>query len=223
MISEKTLRFIYTLLLCAGAVLIGLSVIMMQSGQSIEDYYHRTNGYVRASKTVGPGQYKVSVEYALPDSTTRVARGVVQSESTVVEGDRLIVHYNPYSPDEISLLTPPPIKPEFLIFFGILIGGLGFRLFIRTFFQHAKERFIKDNGKKITPFTTEIERTSVKLLWVIKIQVIRIHCSWTPLSGTEELNFYSEPYPPSFASQLKLQNVKVYFLPQAPERYFILL
>ncbi|MFO7730502.1 MAG: DUF3592 domain-containing protein [Spirochaetia bacterium] len=221
MISEKTLRLIYTLLLCAGAILIGLSVLMMQSVHTPEEYYHRTNGYVQASKTVGPGQYEVSVEYALPDSTTRAAQGIVQSEAVVMEGDRLIVHYNPYSPDEISLQTPPPMKPEFLIFFGILIGGLGFRFFIRSFFQHAKKRFIRENGKRITPFTTEIEHSSMKLLWVIKIPVIRIHCSWTPLSGTEDLNFYSEPYPPSFASKLKLQNAKVYFLPQAPERYFI--
>ncbi|MDZ7792258.1 MAG: hypothetical protein U5P10_00805 [Spirochaetia bacterium] len=61
----------------------------------------------------------------------------------------------------------------------------------------------------------------MKLLWVIKIQVIRIHCTWKPLSGTEELNFYSEPYPLSSSSKLKLQSVRVYFLPQAPERYFI--
>ncbi|HKK65356.1 MAG TPA: DUF3592 domain-containing protein [Clostridia bacterium] len=221
MIPEGLMRLIYTLLLCVGAILIGLSVLMLQLVQPSEAYYHRTNGYVQASKSVGPEHYEVSVEYALPDSTNPVARGIVQSEEVVVEGDRLVVHYNPYSPDEISLQTPPPIKPEFLIFFGILIGGLGFRLFILSFFQHAKERFIRENGKKITPFATEIERTSVKLLWVIKIQAIRIHCSWKPLSGTEELNFYSEPYPPSFASKLELQNAKVYFLPQAPERYFI--
>src|SRR6056297_1006530 len=96
MIPEKTLRLIYTLLLCAGAILIGLSVLMMQSVQRPEEYYHRTNGYVLASKTVGPGQYEVSIEYALPDSTTRVARGVVESETVVVEGDRLVVHYSPY-------------------------------------------------------------------------------------------------------------------------------
>ncbi|MCF7914707.1 MAG: DUF3592 domain-containing protein [Spirochaetaceae bacterium] len=221
MIPEGIVRLIYTFLLFAGAILIGLSVLMMQSVQRPEEYYLRTNGYVQASKTVGPGQYEVSIEYPLPDSTTRVARGIVQSESVVVEGDRLIVHYNPYSPNEISLQTLPPMKPEFLIFFGILVGGLGFRLFIRSFFQHAKERFIRENGKRITPFTTEIESTSVKLLWVIKIQAIRIHCSWKPLSGTEDLNFYSEPYPLSFASKLKLQSVRVYFLPQAPERYFI--
>jgi len=176
---------------------------------------------VQASKSVAPEHYEVSVEYELPDSSNRVARGVVQSEVVVNEGDRLVVHYNPYSPDEISLQTPPPIKPEFLIFFGILIGGLGFRLFIRSFFQHAKERFIRENGKKITPFATEIEPTSVRLLWVIKIQAIRIHCSWEPLGGTEKLNFYSEPYPLTSAGKLKLQSVRVYFLPQAPERYFI--
>jgi len=221
MIPEGLMRLIYTLLLCVGAVLIGLSVLMMQSVQRPEEYYLRTNGYVLASKTVGPGQYEVSIEYALPDSSTRVARGVVQSDSVVVEGDRLIVHYNPYSPDEISLQTAPPMKPEFLIFFGILIGGLGFRLFIRSFFQHAKERFIRENGKKIAPFATEIERTSVKLLWVIKIQAIRIHCSWKPLNGTEDLNFYSEPYPLSSGETLNPQDVRVYFLPQAPERYFI--
>ncbi|MDZ7792257.1 MAG: hypothetical protein U5P10_00800 [Spirochaetia bacterium] len=95
-----------------GAILIGLSVLMMQAVQTPEEYYHRTNGYVQASKTVGPDHYEVSIEYALPDSSTRVARGVVQSETVVVEDDRLIVHYNPYSPDEISLPAPPPIKPE---------------------------------------------------------------------------------------------------------------
>ncbi|MCF7936862.1 MAG: DUF3592 domain-containing protein [Synergistales bacterium] len=221
MIPEGVMRLIYTLLLCVGAILIGLSVLMMQSVHAPEAYYHRTHGYVQASKSVGPKHYEVSIEYALPDSTTRVARGMVQSESVVVEGDRLIVHYNPYSPDEISLQTPPPMKPEYFIFFGILIGGLGFRLFIRSFFQHAKERFIRDNGRKIAPFTTEIDRTSVKLLWVIKIRAIRIHCSWKPLNGSEVLNFYSEPYPLSAGETLNLQNVRVYFLPQAPARYFI--
>jgi len=221
MIPEGLMRLIYTLLLCVGAILIGLSVLMLQLVQPSEAYYHRTNGYVQASKSVGPEHYEVSVEYALPDSTNPVARGIVQSESVVVEGDRLIVHYNPYSPDEISLQTPPAMKPEFLIFFGILIGGLGFRLFIRSFFQHAKERFIRENGKKIAPFTSETVRSSVKLLWVIRIQAIRIHCSWKPLNGSDELNFYSEPYPLSAGKTLELQDVKVYFLPQSPDRYFI--
>jgi len=233
LIPEKSLRIMYTLLLCAGALIIGWSILVMQEVKPPEPYYHTTTGLVHSSRPVGSGQFQVRVEYSIPgrqmegqmegpvEETLFAGTGTVEGKTVVESGDTLLVHYNPYSPEEFAVQVPPPVKAEYLIFFGILIGGLGFRFFIRSFFRNAKRQFIQENGRKITPHSTEIEKTYIKLLWIVRVHVIRIHCTWKRTTETEELNFYSEPYPPSAEAKLKLQNAKVCFLPQAPERYFI--
>ncbi len=193
----------------------------MNNVQPEEGYFHSTQGYVKSSKAVGPTRFEVLVEYTLHNSNTLIGRGVVQSSSRIVEGDRLLVHYNLYEPSEFTLQEPPLIKAEFLIFIGIMIGGLGFRFFIRSFFAQAKKRFIQENGRKIVPLTTERELTYIKLFWVLKLNVVRIHCTWKKPDDTDELEFYSGPFPRSKGEKLSLKNVKIYFLPQAPERYYI--
>ncbi len=226
LMSEKTLRILYTLLLCAGALIIGWSVLVMQAVKPPESFYYSTTGEVLSARPLGAGQFEVKIEYTIPGVNTFTGTGRVQgsarqSSAQIKAGDNLLVHYNLYAPNEFVLQVPPPVKAEYLIFFGILIGGLGFRFFIRSVFHNAKQRFIQENGRKVDPQTAEIENATVKLLWLMKIPVLRIHCTWKKFTDGEELNFYSDPYPVSKGAELQLNHIKVYFLPQAPERYFV--
>ncbi|MFW6360294.1 MAG: hypothetical protein ACOC2R_00975 [Spirochaetota bacterium] len=221
LIPEKILQLIYTLLLCAGAVIIGWSVLVMQSVEPPEDFYYSTSGIVATARPTGAGQYEVRVEYTIPGVNSFTGTGVVTSSAALTPGDKLLVHYNQYAPAEFVLQTPPLIRAEYLIFFGIVIGGLGFRFFIRSIFHNAKQQFIQEHGRKVAPLTTELENATVKLLWLMKIPVVRIHCTWKKSTDSEELNFYSDPYPVSKGKQLQLDNVKVYFIPQDPNRYFV--
>ena len=221
LIPEKFVRVLYTLLLLAGVLIIGWSVLVMRSTTPEESYFHTTSGTVRSVQPAGAGQFEVRAEFSLDGENAIYAKGFVDSSHPVREGDRLLVHFNPYSPQEVQLQVPPRIRAEFLIFFGILIGGLGFRFFIRTIFADAKQRFIRENGRKVTPHTSVLENVTIKLLWIVKIPAIRIHCTWQRDSTSEELNFYSDPFPISKEHQLQMDNVKVYFIPQAPNRYFV--
>ncbi len=193
----------------------------MQSVQPPEAFYYSTSGIVATARPTGAGQYEVRVDYTIPGVNSFTGTGIVTSSAPLAPGDKLLVHYNQYAPAEFVLQTPPLIRAEYLIFFGIVIGGLGFRFFIRSTFHHAKQRFIQEHGRKINPHRTELEAATVKLLWLMKIPVVRIHCTWQKDSTSEELNFYSEPYPVSKGSQVPLEDVKVYFIPQAPNRYFV--
>lgn len=221
LMPEKKLRILYTLLLCTGALIIGWSVIVMQSVKPPEPFYYSTTGQVLSARPIGAGRFEVKIEYSIPGGNSFTATGSIQSSAGIGAGDKLLVHYNIYAPNEFALQVPPPIKAEYLIFFGILIGGLGFRFFIRSVFHSAKQRFIQENGRKIAPQTAEIENTHIKVLWFLKIQVVRIHCTWMKPADSEALNFYSDPYPISKGGELQLQNIKIYFLPQAPNRYFV--
>ena len=221
LISEKKLRIIYTLLLCAGALIIGWSVIVLQSVKPSEPFYYSTDGELLSARPTGAGNYEVKIEYTIPGVNSFTGTGRVRSSAPLSAGDTLLVHYNQYAPNEFVLQVPPPIKAEYLIFFGILIGGIGFRFFIRSIFHNAKQHFIQENGRKVDPQTAEIENATVKLLWIMKIPVVRIHCTWQKPTASEELNFYSDPYPVSKSEELQLNKIKVYFLPQAPNRYFV--
>ena len=221
LLSEKSLRFVYTLLILAGALIIGWSVVVMQSVQPPEAFYYSTNGTIASARPTGAGQYEVRVDYTIPGVNSFTGTGVVTSSAPLTPGDNLLVHYNQYAPAEFVLQTPPIIRAEYLIFFGIIIGGLGFRFFIRSIFHNAKQRFIQENGRKINPHKTELENATIKLLWLMKVPVVRIHCTWQKDSTSEELNFYSDPYPVSKGNQVHLDQVKVYFIPQAPNRYFV--
>ncbi len=221
LISEKSLRLLYTLLLLAGALIIGWSVLVMQSVKPPESFYYSTSGIVATARPTGAGQYEVRVEYTIPGVNSFSGSGVVTSPSPLAAGDKLLVHYNQYAPAEFVLQTPPLIRAEYLIFFGIVIGGLGFRFFVRSIFHNAKQQFIQEHGRRVDPHKTELEKATIKLLWLMKIPVVRIHCTWQKNTDSEKLDFYSDPYPVSKGEQLQLDNVKVYFIPQAPNRYFV--
>ncbi len=193
----------------------------MQAVQPPEAFYYSTSGIVATARPTGAGQYEVRVEYTIPGVNSFTGTGVVTSSAPLAPGDKLLVHYNQYAPEEFVLQRHPRIRAEYLIFFGIVIGGLGFRFFIRSIFHNAKQQFIQEHGRKVDPHKTELENATIKLLWLMKIPVVRIHCTWKKTTDSQELDFYSDPYPLSKGEQLQLDNVKVYFIPQAPNRYFV--
>lgn len=218
---DGTLRLIHSILLLAGVVLVVWSISLTRSTKPETAFYHSTVGVVRTAELVSPDTWRIKAEYMLPDGSQATASGTYFGRSSPMSGEKILVHYNPYSFDEIEFDSLPPVQPQFLFFLSIMIGGLGFRFFIRYTFRNAKMRLIKEHGKKIVPTEVLFEEHMAKVLFFLRIPMLRLHCRWTDFSGRETLDFFSEALPPGRKNEINPAMLRIFYLPQDPRRYFL--
>jgi len=218
---DDTLRLVHSLLLLAGVVLVLWSIILTRNTKPKTEYFHSTVGIARRVEQIAPTQFQIKTEYTLPGGSTASAEAIFREHAPPKQGEKILVHYNPYAPGEIEAAPLPPVQPQFVFFLSILIGGLGFRFFIRYTFRNAKMRVIAEHGKKITPVEVLFEEEFLKILYFIRIPVMRLHCRWTGFSGREHLDFFSDHLPPGRRDEIDPSRVRVYYLPQDPRRYFL--
>lgn len=221
-LGEKTIRIIYSIFLLLGILLVAWSITIVRSYKPQSDFYRTSRGRITKVEILSPNQYRIQVEFATETMTVVAAGGVLRSSSQPKLGERLLVHYNPYTPTEIELQSPPPFQPEFLFFLSILFGGIGFRFFVLLTLRNAKINVIMENGKRVEPSEFAVEATELSFLKFIKLPALFLHCSWSsPFKEEEKLEFYSEAYPVRLRDELSKARVQIYFLPQDPRRYFV--
>lgn len=218
---DGMLRLIHSILLLAGIALVIWSIFLTRSTKPETAFYHSAVGVVRTAELISPDTWRIKAEYPLSDGSPATATGTYFGGSSPIAGEKILVHYNPYSFDEIEFDPLPPIQPQFLFFLSIMIGGLGFRFFIRYTFRIAKTRLIMEHGKKIVPTEVLFEEHTAKILFFLRIPILRIHCRWTGFSGRETLDFFSEALPPGRKNEIDPAKLRIFYLPQDPRRYFL--
>jgi hypothetical protein len=219
--KDRTLRLLHSVLLLMGIALVIWSIFLTWNTRADTSFYRSTVGVLRTAELIAPNTWRIRAEYRLPDSSSTLATGIWSGQKPPASGEKILVHYNPYAFDKIEFDPLPPVQPQFLFFLSIMVGGLGFRFFIRYTFRNAKMKLIKEHGKKITPGEVSFEEYTTKVLMFLRLPVLRLHCRWRAFSGKEELDFFSEALPPGRKGEIDLSKVRVYYLPQDPRRYFL--
>jgi len=221
LLKENTIRIIYSALLVLGGILIAWSIFLIRYTKPETPFYHTATAIVRRSEQIAPQSYRVRVDFTLPNGASISGEGVYNSTSPPLMGTEVLVHYNPYTPTELTVKKLPPVQYQIVIFFGIMIGGLGFRFFIKTIFRNAKIDFIRENGKKVTPSEVQLEEHQVKMAWLLRIPFLIVHCTWKKPGDQDQLEFFSEPFPMKMHDRINLHSVRVFFIPQDPRRYYV--
>jgi len=219
--KESTIRILYTTLLLLGGVLIAWSIVLISYSKPETPFYRTTTGTVRSVQNISPRVFRIRVEFYLPNNSAVTAEAQYAADRAPLLGEKMLVHYNPFTPAEIDVKKQPRFTYQVIIFFGIMIGGLGFRFFIKSIFRNAKIDFIRENGKKIIPSEIKIEEHQIKIMWIIRIHALIICCGWKNPDDSTQLEFYSEPFPLVMRDKLNLHSARVFFIPQDPRRYFI--
>lgn len=214
-------RLISALLLVCAICLAAAGGYAVRRNRPRFAYLETASAQVERVRPVGEGYYLVGATYYDGPGRPVAVEGELKSTRTPRPGDQILVHYNPLKPREYYLVTPFALPPEFLLFFAILVGGVGFRLFVRLFFAEAKRSFIRENGRCIQPDTVEIEEIRYPLLRFFSVPAVRIHCIWTNPYRDGELHFYSDALPRPRRREIDLQEARVCFLTEAPDRYFV--
>jgi hypothetical protein len=194
-LGHKTIRFIYTFLLCSAVLSIGWGFSIARSSRAKAPYSSSVSGTLQKAFPTGFQRYRVEVFYELHSGTELRVTTDYRSESVPAIGEKVLVRYNPHEPSDLILFPSPPVNPELLFFLALILGGLGFRFFIMFTFYNAKVALLREKGKRITPSMMELTRQEFRLFFIIKVAAIRIDCRWSAVPGAKELLFYSEFFP----------------------------
>jgi hypothetical protein len=220
-ISTEKLRLVSVLLL------IGALLLLFFGGRSFRElrppggYFETATGVIERVRPVGGRFYLADVRFTDRRGESFRAEGELESQRIPRPEERILVHYNPIRMEEVFLASIPALPPESLLFFAILVGGVGFRIFVRLYLAEAKEKFIREHGRSVQPELAEVEAIRYRLVHFVRLPAYRIHCVWTNPYRDGELHFYSDAFLRSRRGEIRPDGFRIYFLSEAPERYFI--
>ncbi|HDQ14482.1 MAG TPA: hypothetical protein ENN41_06685 [Sediminispirochaeta sp.] len=220
-VGEKTLRFVYSLLLLAAVILVAWGILLSRDSRPEIAFYHRSTGVIQDFTPLSQHGYRVEVEFPISREQTLSGAATAELRSPPVLGQKVMIHYNPHTPEEFQVRPLPPIAPEWLYFFGIMTGGLGFRLMVSASMRSMKIRVLKEHGKRIVPHRYAVIEKNLRVMKFINIPVLLIHCQWDSPIQQQSLEFYSETYPRSKRGSLQLDKIQIFYLPKVPQRYYV--
>jgi hypothetical protein len=218
--GEKRLRLLYTLLLLVGTLLVLASLTVLRRAPQVPGYYAVAEGVVYDSGSARMARVRFPLQNGEDFEAVVPPRSVGESRF-YQRGERLTVYYNPVDPEELIVVKRSFASSGTLLFFGIMAGGLGFRLLVGSVMRNLRVRVIRENGRRIRPQQAEIEYGSVRLLPFISRPAAYLQCRWEGAAPYGTLTFVSEAFPPQLAARLDPAQTVVFFLEHSPGVYFI--
>ncbi|MFP4179456.1 MAG: DUF3592 domain-containing protein [Spirochaetaceae bacterium] len=222
--GEKKVRYFYTGIIFAGGVLVLLGIIGYHETSGVPGFWAHTAGRVVYTEKTARNAHIPTVEFSLPRGETVTAASRNSFRRSLEEGEQVHVRFNPLQPEEIVVERSTLLSYPVYLFFGIVLSGFGFRLFIVSLMRSYRIAFIKEHGKRVIPDETAVEEATVRILFVNR-RAFFLRCRWKNPLKEEEYTFLSEPLhsPPPLRDYESFGDkaVFVYFLPLSPDKYFI--
>ena len=209
------------LVLLMGSVFLALTLIPLIKSVNLKKHGVSTESTVvsfkRITSTKGHTRYDVTVSFNTSDGKVVTAKATKRQSVSV--GEKLIIYYNPVSPQKIDFCDSIGYN-----LMGAIVGGfiflLGLFLLIRQIINDSTEDKLVKSGKKISAEFVSIERNEKyrmgdKNPWVIK-------CKWIDNTNNMEYKFISKSFIIDPAPYLNGRyHIDVFIDPANPGKYFM--
>ncbi len=222
--GEKRIRLFYTFLIILGVLLVFMGLLRYRRSADIPGFWERSYGFVVLSERLTPTSHRPSVRYHLPEDRELRAIPEQTFRRGFEEGEELHVYYHPVEPERIMVERKSLFNYQLFLFFGIVLSGFGFRLFVATLIRNFRITFIKENGRRVRPDSVSVTQALMRMP-IRKRRVYFLKCLWTDPKTDEKLTFLGEPLAkapnPGDDNLIDGHKVYIYYLPKSIDRYYI--